>query len=66
MEGEEEAHQGEAVEEAHQGEAVEVVVVVVVGMGEARTRIVEASWFGTFLVIADQKNFEGYLRDLEL
>jgi len=31
MEGEEEAHQGEAVE------------VVVVGMGEARTKIVEAS-----------------------
>lgn len=49
MEGEEEAHQGEAVEEAHQGEAVEVVVV---GMGEARIKIVEASWFGTFLVIA--------------
>lgn len=46
MEGEEEAHQEEAME-----------VVVVVGMAEARNKIVEASWFGIFLLIAGVWNF---------
>ena len=40
MKGEEEAHQEETME------------VVVVGMAEARNKIVEASWFGIFLLIA--------------
>jgi len=45
--------------------AAAVVVVVVAGMVDAKSRITEAFWFVTFLWIADQKNFEFHLRDLE-